>query len=126
MSKKSLEKYQMSDVAWAQDALHQHFNSGSKKERLRAASRKLGWGHWRTHSVWYGDERVAIRPQEIRRIEEVTGLAYARKELTEVDQLLERMDALLDGPDADINRPLIAAFRAFISTLDRTGTEGRD
>lgn len=127
MSEKSSEKSEMSDVSWAQDALHNHVApSGSKKERIRDAARALGWGHSRTRDVWYGDERVAIRPKEIRRIEEVTGLAYAREELTEIDQLLERMDALLDGPDADKNRPVIAAFRAFIGALDRPGSEGRD
>lgn len=127
MAQKSSEKSEMSELAWAQDALHNHIApQGSKKERIRAAARRLGWGHSRTRDVWYADPRVAIRPRELRRIEEVSGLGNTREEITEIDQLLERANALLDGPEAHIHRPMVAALRAFVGALDRTGTEGRD
>lgn len=115
----------MSELVWAQRTLKKHVApAGSVKDRIRVAANRLGWGFNRTRDVWYADPRVAIRPRELRRIEEVTGLGYARKELSSVEAMLERADALLEGPDADFHRPFIAALRAFAGALDRPGTEG--
>lgn len=62
-------------------------------------------------------------PAELVQIEEVTGLRYGRKELTEIDALIARADALLDGNDPDFHRPFVAALRAFFGAVDRPGTE---
>lgn len=114
----------MSELTWASQRLQYDIApAGSVKERIRSAARRLGWGFNRTRDVWYADPRVAIRPKELRRIEEITGLGYARKELSSVEAMLERADAYLEGPDADFHRPFVAALRAFAGALDRPGTE---
>lgn len=124
MSDKSSEKSEMSELAWASQRLQYDIApTGSVKERIGRAARSLGWGFNRTRDVWYADPRVAIRPKELRRIEEVTGLGYARQELSGVEAMLERADALLEGQDADFHRPFLAALRAFAGALDRPGTE---
>jgi hypothetical protein len=93
---------------------------GSVKARIRHAAYKLGWTHTRTKDAWYADPRISISGEELTRVETISGLEYARKELRSVEDLISRADALLDGPHADFHRPFVTAFRAFIGALDRT------
>ncbi len=128
MSEKSSEKSEMSEVAWASDILQNVVappsSAAGKMERIREASRKLRWSFSRTKDVWYADGRVAIKPREMRRIEEVSGVTYGRQEIGEVDQLIARADAILAHGGARLDRPLIAALRAFVGAADRAGTGG--
>jgi hypothetical protein len=128
MSKFWSEKSEMSELEFASNALCQHVAPvGSAQyiyQRIEIAARRLHWSESRTRDIWNADPRVDIKPRELRKIEEVTGLRYGRQELTEIDELIRRADALLDGPDEDFYRPFVAAFHAFIGALNRPGTEG--
>ncbi len=126
MSEISSEKSEMSAAEFAQFALRGYVappSLGPVKARLRHAAHKLGWSPNRVKDVWYADPRVRITADELRAIEEYTGLRYGREELRSVDELIARADALLMGSDADFHRPFVSAFRAFVRALDRPGTE---
>lgn len=123
MSKKSLETAKMSDATWTQFALKEHVAPrGSERNisaRIRLAARRLEWKYSRTETLWYADERASIKPGEIRRIEEVTGLEFGRQELRSVEDLIANADALLMGNDPDFVGAFVAAFRTFASAMDR-------
>lgn len=128
MHKSTSEKSEMSSVEFVQDALRYHVappGSGvSVGDRIRIASRRLGWGYSRTRDAWYADPRISISADELRSIEDKTGLRYGRKELTTINELIGRADALLDGPEADFYRPFVDAVRAMARAFDRSGTPG--
>lgn len=125
MDEKKSSENEMSEIAWASEQLRERVAPrGSVKERVRSAARALDWKYSRTKAVWYADERVALKAKELRRIEEVTGIEYGRKERREVEALISRADALLMGNDPDFHGPFVAAVRAFFGALDRTGTGG--
>lgn len=119
-----------SSVEFAQFALKERVAPkalGSIKERLRHARRVMGrrgWTENRVRDCWYEDQRITPNADEIRDIEEITGLRYGRQELRTNEQLIDRATALLEGSDPDFYGPLIAAFRAMARALDRPGTEG--
>lgn len=120
------EKSTMSSVEFTQDALRNHIappGIGSVKARMRHASRRLGWAANRTKDAWYADPRISISADEIRDIEELTGLHYARKELRTNEELIAKASALLDGMDADFHGPFFAALVALAGALNRTRTE---
>lgn len=120
----------MSELTWASNVMQERISPlGSAQfveTRIRNAAKALGWKFSRAQQVWYNDERVAIRPRELRQIEALTGLRYGQEELRSVDQLLSNADALLMGTDPDFHRAFVAAFRAFVGALNRPGTQGRD
>jgi hypothetical protein len=125
MSNKSSEKSEMSELMWASERLQRDIAPhGSVKERVRDAARTLGWKHSRARTIWYADERASIKPKELRRIEEITGVEYGRSDRAEVDRLIAKADALLMGNDPDFHGPFVAAIRAFFGALDRPGTRG--
>jgi hypothetical protein len=118
----------MSSVEFTQYALRNHIappSIGSVKARLRLASRRLNWSANRTRDAWYADPRISISADEIKAIEEKTGLRYGREELRTNQDLIDTATALLEGADPDFHRPFLAAMRAFISALDRSRTSGR-
>jgi hypothetical protein len=122
MSETSEKVSEMSSVEFTQYALRNHVAPpalGSVKVRLRHAARKLGWTPNRTKDAWYADPRISISADEIRKIEEKTGLRYGREELRTVDDLIARADALLDGPEADFFRPFADAIRAMARIAHR-------
>jgi hypothetical protein len=96
----------------------------SKGERIREAARILGWKFSRVFAVWYGDERVSLKPRELRQIEELTGIRYGKQEIADTDALIERATAFLERPSASVHRSFFAALRTFVGSLDRTGTGG--
>jgi len=125
MSENAVEKSEMSSVEFTQYALRSHIAPpaiGSVKARLRHATRKLGWTPNRTKDAWYADPRISISADELRRIEEITGLHYGREELRSVEELISRADALLEGTDEDFHRPFLAALRAVARIADRSRT----
>lgn len=127
MSDNAVEKSDMSSVEFTQYALRNHVappSIGSVKARLRHAARKLGWSPNRARDSWYGDPRIRISADEIRKIEETTGLRYGREELRSVEDLIGQADALLMGSDEDFHRPFLAALRAVARLADRSRTEG--
>jgi hypothetical protein len=79
----------------------------------------LQWSFTRTKDAWYAHPRISIDGEELTRVEQVSGLEYAKRELRSLDDLIAKADALLDGPNADFHRPFVDAFRAFISALNR-------
>lgn len=143
MSKKPLEPSKMHSVEFAQFALQERLappSIGNIKARLRVAIRRVmafdlkkvereereepEWTPNRVRDCWYADPRITPSADQIRDLEEMTGLRYGRQELAEIDEYIARADALLDGPDADFYRPFVAAFRAFHRALARPGVEG--
>lgn len=123
MSEKQSEKSEMSELVWASQMMRQRIappgSGASKGERLRAAATVLRWKFSRAKDVWYADERVSLKPKEIRKIEEITGVTYGRKEIDELDQFISRADALLEGQDEDFYRPFVDAFRQALRTVAR-------
>lgn len=93
---------------------------GSVKNRIRHAAKELRWSFTRTKDAWYADPRISIDGEELTRVEQVSGLEYAQRELRTIDDLIAKAEALLDGSDAEFHRPFVAAFRAFIGALDRS------
>jgi hypothetical protein len=125
MSDNAVEKSDMSSVEFTQYALRNHIappSIGSVKARLRLASRRLGWTYNRVRDAWYADPRISISADEIRKIEEQTGLRYGREELRTITEIINRADALLDGPEADFFRPFVDAVRAMARLADRSRT----
>ena len=126
MSDNAVEKSDMSSVEFTQYALRNHIappSIGSVKARLRLASRRLGWTYNRVRDAWYADPRISISADEIRKIEEQTGLRYGREELRTITEIINRADALLDGPEADFFRPFVDAIRAMARLADRSRVE---
>lgn len=123
MSENRVEKSEMSSVEFVQDALRNHVappSIGSVKARMRHASRRLGWSANRVKDAWYADPRISVGADEVRKIEETTGLRYGREELRSVEELIGRADALLAHSDEDFHRPFIAALRAVARAFDRS------
>jgi hypothetical protein len=129
VSEKLSEKSNMSSVEFGQFALRERVaprSIGSVKERLRHAQRVLSRREWsanRVRDVWYADPRITPDADEIRDLEEITGLRYGREELRTNEQLINRATALLAGSDPDFHRPFITALRALFGVVDRAGTE---
>jgi hypothetical protein len=127
MSENRVEKSEMSSVEFVQDALRNHVappSIGSVKARMRHASRRLGWSANRVKDAWYADPRISVGADEVRKIEETTGLRYGREELRSIEELINRADALLDSPEADFHRPFVDAFRAMARAFNRPRAEG--
>lgn len=129
MSEKSettLEQ-KMSCVEFTQYALRERISPpaiGSVKSRIGHASRRLGWGFNRTKDCWYADPRIKISADEIRSIEQVTGLEYGREEIRTNDDLIARAETLMAGHEADFYGAFLAALRAMARLGDRSRTEG--
>jgi len=126
MSEIRPEKSEMSSVEFVQFALREHVAPpivGSAKARWRHAARALGWSISRVKDAWYADPRISIRADEIKKIEEKTGLRYGREELRSVEELIGRADAILGHTDEDFHRPFLAALRAVARLADRSRIE---
>lgn len=95
----------------------------SVAERIRHASRKLGWSYSRTRDVWYENAR-SLHYHEMQRAQEVAGLANAKEELQNVDTLIANADHLLDRRNPVVRRAIRAGLRAFLQSLGRTRVEG--
>ncbi|MGO8368897.1 hypothetical protein ACC808_10675 [Rhizobium ruizarguesonis] len=122
MSEKASEKSEMSTVEFCQRALREEIappSIGAKLERIRHASRQLGWSYSRTKDAWYADPRISIKPEELFRIEAVSGLSYAREEMRTNDRAIERATTLLGGEDTRLVRTLVAAVREALGLRNR-------
>lgn len=124
MFKKGLEKSKMSTVeAFCSKTMRDHIappQIGSVQARIRHAARKCDMTYTRAKDLWYAHKGARVRGEELARVEQASGVEYARKELRSIDDLIAKADALLDGTDADFHRPFVDAFRAFIGALDRS------
>ena len=127
MSEKSSED-RMSEIAWASGLLQSRVapigSAQNVETRIRNAARRLGWKFSRARDVWYGDQRVSIKPLELRKIEEVTGVRYGREEVRDIDALVAQADALLMGTDPDFVGAFVAALRSLVGADHRAGTRG--
>lgn len=127
MPKKASEKSEMSTVEFCQRALREEIappSIGAKLERIRHASRVLGWSYTRTKDAWYADPRISIKPHELFRVEAVSGLSYAREEMRTNDAAIERATTLLGGEDAHLIRTVVTAVFAALGLSHRAGTQG--
>jgi hypothetical protein len=128
MSEKSSEKSEMSSAEFVQYALRSHVAppaGGSVKTRIRSAARSLGWSFSRTKDAWYADPRISISADEMRAIEERTGLQYGREEIRTNDELIARAESLMAGHEADFYSAFIAALRSLAGAADRSRTGGK-
>ena len=122
MSEKTSEKSEMSTVEFCQGALRKEIapiSVGNVQRRIELASRRLGWSYSRTKDAWYGDPRISIKPEELFRVEAVSGLQYARQEVRTNDAAIERATALLGGEDAHLLRSFFAAVFKVVGLQDR-------
>lgn len=123
MSEKASEKSEMSTVEFCQRALKEEIappSYGSMQAHIREAARKLGWSYTRTKDAWYADPRISIKPEELFRVEAVSGLIYdAREEMRKNDRATERASALLGGEDTRLVRTLVAAVREALGLRNR-------
>lgn len=130
MSENPPEKSEMSELSFASEMMRERIAPAGTAQfvetRIRAAARALHWKFSRAKDVWYTDPRVSLKPRELRKIEEVAGVQYGRAEVREIDLLIGRADALLLGQDPDFHSPFVAALRALLGAVDRTGTGNRD
>ncbi len=127
MSEKASEKSKMSTVEFCQRALREEIappGIGNVQARIRASARLLGWSYTRTKDAWYADPRISIKPDELFRIEAVSGLSYARQEMRKNDRAIERADALLGGEDARVLGEIVASLFARLGFRHRAGNEG--
>lgn len=130
MSEKKSEKTRMSSVEFAQYALREGIappSLGSLKARLRHATsvmRRKNWSANRVKDCWYADPRIRPDADEIRDLEQLTGLKYGKQELSEIDALISQAGALLNSQDPDFHGAFVAAIRAFAGSLHRSGTRG--
>ena len=127
MSEKASEKSKMCELVFASQMMRERIappgSAGSKSERIREAARRLHWKYSRALSVWYADERVSLKPHELRKIEEIAGVRYGKQEVIEIDQIISRAGALLDGQDEDFHSAFMAALRAFAGALAGSRTQ---
>ena len=115
MSEKPSEKSEMSTVEFCQRALRDEIaprSVGDVQTRILRAARALGWSYTRTKDTWYADPRISIKPEELFRVEAVSGLTYAREELRKNEQAIERATALLGGEDTHLIRTVVTAVFA--------------
>lgn len=127
MSENRSEKSEMSSVEFVQYAMRDRVappRVGATKARIRHASRALGWSYSRTKDAWYADPRISINADELREIENATGLRYAQEELRTNEDLIAQASALLVGHETDFYSAFFAALRALARPANRTGTEG--
>lgn len=121
MSEKPSEKSEMSSVEFAQDVLRNRVappgTGVNVSDRIRYAARQLGWSYTRTKDVWYGDPRISIKADEVRKIEETTGVRYGREALQTVDALIANADQLLGQQEQNLPSAYVVAFRAVIRAL---------
>lgn len=124
MSEHRSENSEMSCVEFGSHTLREKVapagSAGSVKERIRLASRRLGWTFSRTKDVWYADPRVSLGADELRAIEETSGVRYGREELRKNDAIIARAEALLDGADENFVCAFVAALRAVVGAEDRS------
>lgn len=115
----------MSELVFASEILKSHIAppslASSVGARILAASRKLKWSFNRTRDVWYADQRVSIKPKELRKLEEVSGVEYWQQELNEVERLINNATKLLGHKDPHISGSVFAALRSLIGAVDRPG-----
>ena len=102
----------MSSVEFCQSALRERIappSIGSVKQRIVHAARKTGWSQSRVRDLWYADPRVSIKAEQLIKIEALSGLDYARQEVSAHDAAIDRATALLGGEDTHLIRTLVAA-----------------
>lgn len=113
----------MCELTWASDKLQNYIappgSAAGKGERIRNAARKLKWKYWRTHAVWYADERVSLKPRELRAIEGLTGVKYGQEQLREYDELIAAAEDLLAGGKEDLRSAALTLLRALVGSSHR-------
>jgi len=125
MSEKDSEKSKMSVAVFCQGALKNEIappSLGNMQRRIQIAATKLRWSYSRTKDAWYADPRISIKPEELFRIEEVSGLVYeARQEVRKNDDAIARAEALLGSQDPHLLGEIVAALLQMVGIQNRTG-----
>lgn len=127
MSNNRSEKNEMPNSAqsleFVQNALRERIappRVGSVKARINKAARDLGWTVTRTRDAWYADPRVSINADEMCQVERKSGLQYARKEMRTNDDLIAKIDALMDSQDEAFYSAFRTALRSVLGVRDRS------
>lgn len=114
----------MSSVEFVQGALRKRLappSIGSVKARIRHAARHLGWSANRTKDAWYADPRISVSADELRDVEEATGLRYGREEHKEIEDLISRADAILRNKNSNFIGAFMHALREALRAEGRAG-----
>lgn len=123
MSEFSSEKTEMSAVEFASRAMKRVIapagSAQSVKERVQLAARRLGWPISRTKDIWYADPRTRLDADELRHVEQLTGLKYGTDEVAALEDLVARADALLASQGKNCGRPLSGALWGLLGSLAR-------
>lgn len=110
----------MSRVEFCQKQIREHIappSLGNVSIRIARAAQVLGWSYTRARDVWYADLRIRINPDEMQKIEQLTGVKYERNEVSEARRAIRKADALLANEDQNFDRALAAAMRTFMGVL---------
>lgn len=134
MSEKRSDKSEESAVQFAARQLKARIappgSAAGVEARIRLASRRLGWSYTRTKDVWYAEDRVSIDADEMRQIEEKSGVRYgiskgdheggtAGELIAKAEAFIARAEALLEREDPDRHRPVVCAIRTLFGSLHR-------
>jgi hypothetical protein len=124
MPDKASEKRKMSVAVFCQSALRDEIappSLGSVKKRIGKAAARLGWSFTRTRDVWYADPKISIRGDELRRVEDVSGIIYqARQEIRKNDDAIARAEALLGSQDPHLLGEIVAALLQMVGIQNRS------
>lgn len=106
------------------------------KSRKRLLASALKFTHRRVRSLYEGEETAVPRAAEIVTIEKLIGrpiskseqeLADAKAEYRDMAEIVSRLWALANGPNADFYGPQVDALRASLlgeGPVDRRGSRG--
>jgi hypothetical protein len=127
LSEKPSDYSEMSELAFASKMLRERVSPPGRAQfvetRIRAAARDLRWNFSRAKDVWYADPRVSLKPCELRKVEELSGVKYGREEINEIDALISKANSLSVAGDTDFASAFVAAVRAFTRAVDRSRAE---
>lgn len=116
MSEKSSEANAMDSTLLMQQTLRTRIappTIGSVKARRRHVTRQLGWSPSRVKDIWYADPRISISADEIRQVQDITGIFDdAKRELRRNEELIDAAAAILgDAPEGVLSIILAALVK---------------
>lgn len=86
-------------------------------ERILLAARRLKWNPSRAKSVWYQQESTVINGAELKQVERVSGLIYAKEELRQIDQIIADLERLGNTTDQDFYISFASALRSAATAI---------
>lgn len=108
-------------LSFAQQAMQENIApkeiSSNIDVRIQHAARRLGVKKSRAKSLWYADPSAVVSGAELKKIERVSGLEYARQELRSLDQIIADLDRLSHTTDQGFYRVFASALRGAATAI---------